>query len=159
MEWMELLVLLDQRQQLALATSQQVNLVEDEANLGRRMLQHLEGKLIALIELAGRVHDQENNVAAFQGLTHLDHHLAAQRAVWLVHAWSVDQHDLRGVAAFAFGQIDDALNSIARGLRLGRDDREFFAYERIEQRGLASVGAAEDADKTGAERHKEASSY
>jgi len=39
-------------------------------------------------------------------------------------------------------------------LRLGRNDSELFANESVEQRGLASVRAAEDADETGAERHK-----
>ncbi len=50
-ECMQLLVLLDQRQQLAFAASQQINFVKDEADFRRRMLQHLYGKLIALIEL------------------------------------------------------------------------------------------------------------
>ena len=118
------------------------------------MLQHLDGELIALIQFARSIHDQQDKIAAFQRLAHFDHHLAAERTVRLVYARSIDQNDLRGVAAFALGQIDDALNSIARGLRFGRDDGEFFAHESIEQRGLAGVRAAENADKTGAERHR-----
>src|SRR4029077_14996366 len=102
------------------------------------------------------VHDEEDYIAALQSLSHLDHHLAAEGTVRLMHAGSVDQDDLRGVAAFAFEQVDDALNPIARGLRFGRDDRELFTHESIEQRGLAGVRAAEDADKTGAEGHKDA---
>src|SRR5258706_4190311 len=120
------------------------------------MLQHLYGEFIALIELAGCVHDQEDNVASFQSFTHLDHHLATKGTIRLAYARSIDQYDLRPalVSALAFGQVDDALDPIARGLRFGRDDREFFAHERIEQRGLAGVGTTEDADKTGAERHR-----
>src|SRR5258706_791844 len=120
------------------------------------MLQHLYGEFIALIELSGCVHNEEDNVAAFESLPHFDHHLAAERAVGLVYARSIDQYDLRPalVSTLAFGQVDDALDPIARGLRFGRDDREFFAHERIEQRGLAGVGTTEDAAKTGAERHR-----
>ena len=122
------------------------------------MLQHLYGELIAPIQLARRIHDQEHEIAAFQSLPHFDHHLAAQRAVRLVHSGSIDQDNLCGVVAFALRQVDDALDSVACGLRFGRNDCEFFAHESIEQRGLAGVRAAENADKTGAEGHKKASS-
>ncbi len=139
------------------AAPQQIHFIKDEANFRRRMLQHLDGELIAPIQLARRIHDQQDKIAAFQSLAHLDHHLAAQRAVRLVNARSIDQDDLRGVPAFALGKVDDALNAVARGLRLGRDDGELFAHKRIEQRGLASVRTAENADETGAEGHKKAS--
>ena len=46
-----------------------------------------------------------------------------------------------------------ALNAVARGLRLGRDDGQLLAHERIEQCGLARVGAAENANETGAKGH------
>src|SRR5713101_5359296 len=107
------------------------------------MFQHLDGELIALIELAGCVHDQEHDVASFQSLAHLDHHLPSQRAVWLVYAWCVDQDDLRACLAFALREMDDALNSVARVLQFGRNDGELFAHESIEHRGLASVRATE----------------
>jgi hypothetical protein len=71
-----------------------------------------------------------------------------------VYARSVDQHDLSAALSFTFWEVDDALNSVARGLGLGRNNRKLFAHKRIEQRGLACVRAAEDANKTGAERHK-----
>ena len=67
----------------------------------------------------------------------------------------VDEHDLSTALPFAFGNVDDALNPVPRGLGLGGNDRELFAYERIEQRGLARVGAAENTNETGAEWHKE----
>ena len=153
---MQLLVLLDQRQQLALAAAQQVNLVKHEANFCRRMFQHLDRELIALIQLARCVHDQQDNVATFHSLAHLDHHLAAEGAVRLVYAGSIDQDDLRAALVFTFtlGNIDDALDPVACGLRLRRDDREFFAHKRIEQRGLARVRATENANKTGVEGHR-----
>src|ERR1700722_11952165 len=118
------------------------------------MLQHLNGKLIALIELARCIHDQQHNVAALQSLAHLDHHLSSERAVWFVDARCIDQNDLRATLIFAFGNVDDALNPITRGLRLRRNDRKLFAHESIEQRGLACVWTAEDANKTRTEGHK-----
>src|SRR6266436_1688381 len=101
------------------------------------MLQHLDGELVALIQFAGRVHDKQHDVAALQRLANLDHHLAAQRTIRLVYAGSVDEYDLRGVAAFAFRQVDNALDSVARGLWFRRNDRQSFAPERSSQRGLA----------------------
>src|SRR6267154_1806278 len=123
------------------------------------MFQHLDGEFIALIKFAGCIHNQEDDVAAFQGLAHLDHHFPPQRTVWLVYARCIDQDDLRTTLAFALGNIDDALNSVTRSLRLGRNNGELFAHKSIEQRGLASVRTAENTHKTGAEGHrKEASS-
>jgi hypothetical protein len=55
------------------------------------------------------------------------------------------------VFTFTLGNIDNALDPVARGLRLRRDDRELFAHERIQQRGLARVRATENANKTGVE--------
>ena len=93
----------------------------------------------------------KNKIAALEGLAHLDHHFAAERTVWLVYAGSIDEDDLpAGSWPLLLRQVDDSLNSIASGLRLGRDNRQLLADERIEQRGLASVRAAEDANKTGA---------
>ena len=101
----------------------------------------------------------QHEIAAFQRFAHLDHHLAAQRTVGLVHSRSIDQHDLRRRRLpFALGNVNDALNAVARGLRLGRDDGQLLAHQRIEQRGLARVGAAENADETGAEWHREKAS-
>ena len=71
-----------------------------------------------------------------------------------MHARSINQHDLCAALALNLGQVHDALDPVACGLRLGRDDGQLLAHERIEQGGLASVRTTEDADKTGAERHR-----
>ena len=76
------------------------------------------------------------------------HHLAAEDVLGLVDAGRIDQDDLRVVA------IHDALDAIARGLRLGRNDRDLAADERVHQRGFAGVGTADDCDETGFERHE-----
>src|ERR1700722_8735944 len=100
------------------------------------MLQYLYGKFIALIQFAGRVHDQQDEIAAFQSLPHFDHHLAAERTIRLVDARSIDQDNLRRIVTFALRQVEDALDSVASGLRFWRDDGELFAHESIEQRRL-----------------------
>src|ERR1700680_1714322 len=70
-----------------------------------------------------------------------------------MHAGSVDEHDLGPVLAFILRNVNNALNAVARVLRVGRNDRQLFAHERIEQGGLARVRAAENANETGAEWH------
>src|SRR5208283_3348736 len=106
------------------------------------------------IKLVRDIHDYQHKVAAFERFPYLDHHLAAQRTVWFVHAGSIDEHNLSAALALAFRNMNDALNTVARSLRLGGDDGQFFADQRVEQRGLARVGAAENANKTGAKGHR-----
>src|SRR5258708_35708092 len=100
------------------------------------MSSHLDGELSERIELLGCVPTEEQNLAAFQSFAQPDHHLPAQRTVWLVDAGRVDQNDLRAALSFAFtfGNIDHALNPVARGLRLGRNDGELFTHESIKKR-------------------------
>ncbi len=52
-------------------------------------------------------------------------------------AWRVDEHGLAG------GTVQYAENPVARGVRLGRDNAELFADERIQQRRFADVGPPE----------------
>src|ERR1700733_15041829 len=129
---MQLAVLLDQRQQLALAPTKRVNLIKNEANFGGGVLKHLNRELILLIELASRVHDQQDKIAALQSFANFDHHFASERAVGFVNARGIEQYNLCASLPFALGNVYDALDSIARSLRFGGDDREFFAHERIE---------------------------
>ena len=65
----------------------------------------------------------------------------------------VDQHDLPGLASLLLGDVDDSENAVARGLRLGRNDGQLLADQRIQQRALARVGAAENADESGVKGH------
>ncbi len=65
----------------------------------------------------------------------------------------IDEHDLPGLASFLFSHIDDAENAVARRLRLRRNDGQLLADQRIQQRALARIGAAENADKSGVEGH------
>ena len=80
------------------------------------------------------VHDREHQVATFERLADLDHHLPAEGTIGLVYARSIDENNLRAVAPFALAYMHDALNAVARGLRLRRNDRQLFADQRVEQR-------------------------
>jgi len=77
-------------------------------------------------------------------------HAAIELRGGLVNAGCVDKDDLRGGKFFAFvrGHFNDAKDSVARGLRLGRDDGDLFASEGVEQGALAYVGTTEDGDKS-----------
>ena len=60
----------------------------------------------------------------------------------------IDKNDLRVVA------IQDSLDTIARGLRLGRDDGDFLTDQRVYESGFARVWAANNRDEAGFERHE-----
>src|SRR4029077_15405115 len=53
------------------------------------------------------------------------------------------------------GNVEDALNAVARGLWLRTDDGQPFASQRIEQGGFAGVGPAEDAHESRTKGHVE----
>ena len=71
----------------------------------------------------------------------------------------VYENDLPGRSSFLAGlllggtNIDNPENAVARGLRLRRNDRQFLADQRIQQRALARIGTAENADESGVEGH------
>jgi hypothetical protein len=56
------------------------------------------------------------------------HHLAAENVFRLVNAGRIDENDLRIVA------VDDSLDAVARGLRPRRNDRNFLADQRVDER-------------------------
>jgi hypothetical protein len=76
-------------------------------------------------------------------------HAAVELGGGLVDTGRIDEDDLRAwMAAFARGQFDDAGDAIARGLRLGRDDGDLFAGQRVEQRALPYIGTAENGNES-----------
>jgi len=68
---------------------------------------------VACAELRRRVHDEREDIDALESLFELVHHLAAEHVLGLVNAGRVDEDHLRVVA------IEDALDAVAGGLRLG----------------------------------------
>ena len=76
------------------------------------------------------------------------HHFAVETAIRLVHAGRINENDLAS-GTLAFGlDVENALDVHARGLRLFRDDGDFLADQRIEQRAFTGVGTADDRYKT-----------
>ena len=149
---MPLFVLRDERQQPLFV--ERVNLVQQQEAGLAALLDDVEHELVAGTELRRRIHDQQQQIAAFQRVVHFLHHAPVQRVDGLVNSGSVHQNDLSGGALGLALDVDDSLNAIARGLRLARDDGEFFADQRVQQRGLARVGAADDGDESGAKCHQ-----
>jgi len=135
---MQRLKVRDQRQQRALVRDQ-IDFIEQQKCRRARFLHHIERVGIGFIPPPLGIDDQQNQRAALERLSHLRHHLAAKRRAGLVHAGSVNQHDLSTLAPLLLGDVDDSENTVARSLGLGRDDRELLADQRIEQRALASI--------------------
>jgi len=106
-----------------------------------------EGSTVIGAERLACVEQNREDVDAVQRHFHFFHHLAAERGVGLVQAGRVDEYDL------SVGAVDDALDAVAGGLRVSRDDGHFAADELIDERGLAAVGAAEKSDEAGFEGH------
>ena len=99
-------------------------------------------------EVHGRIGDQRKNIDAFERVLKLVHHLAAENVLGFVDSGRIDEDDLRVVA------IQNSLNAVAGGLRLGRNDGDFASDESIDERGFAGVGAADDCDETGFKWHE-----
>ena len=134
--------------------SQSVDLVQQQKGFLAAPLDDLEHELIAGAELRGRIHDEQQQVAAFQRVVNLFHHAPVKRVDGLVYAGRIDENDLPGRTLAAFrSTLTNPLNAIARGLRLARDDGELFADQRVQQRRFACVGTADDGDESGAECH------
>ena len=85
----------------------------------------------------------EQHVGVRQGAAHEIHHRLLQLVRGLQDAGRVGVDDLEILAR------DDAHDAVACGLRLGGDDREFFAHEGVHQRRFAHVGIADDIYEAG----------
>ena len=70
-----------------------------------------------------------------------------------MHAGRIDEHDLPGLASLLLRDVDNAEDSVARGLGLRRNNGQFLADQRIQQSTLAGIGAAENADESGMKGH------
>ena len=91
-------------------------------------------------EAVGGVDDEEDGVAALEGVEDFLHHAAVELGFGAVDAGSVDEDDLCGEVAgdafffFARGHFEDALDAGACGLRLVGHDRQLLPEEGVEQR-------------------------
>ena len=107
-----------------------------------------DGEAVARAEVHGRIGNQRENIDAFERVLKIVHHLAAEHIFRLVDSWRIDQDDLRVVA------IQDSLDAVASGLRLGRNDCDLAPHQSIQEGRLPGVGPADDGDETGFERHE-----
>src|SRR5580658_2752923 len=158
LELMQGLELRDQREQLTLV-GEQINFVEQQENRRVRFFRQVEDEAVISVPLLLGIDNHENQFATFERLAYLGHHLASERRTGAVNSGRVDENDLSGLASFQLRlllgriDIDDAKNAVARGLRLGRNDGQLLADQRIQQRALARIGAAEDANESGVKGH------
>ena len=94
--------------------------------------------------LLDRVHQQQHRIGALRAFPGGIHHRAVEPPLGREDAGRVDQDHLRvGIGSF---MQRDAEHPRARGLRLGADDRDLLADQRVHQRGFARVGRAENGD-------------
>ncbi len=105
------------------------------------------------LDAARCVHEDQDEVAGFEGFVDLLQHAAVEMRAGLVDAGSIDKDDLRSrMHALARRNLDDSGDAVTGGLRLGGDDGDFFAGEGVEQRAFADVGPAEYGDESGFQR-------
>ena len=145
-------VVLDDRQQ-SFFVAQQIDFIEQQEDGRPGLLRHFQRKFIFSTEPLGDIDDQQDEIAAFQGLAHLDHHLPAQGTVGLVDAGSIDEDDLRAPAFPLLGNVNDAQNPVAGSLGLRADDGEALTDQRVQQCRLARIRATQNAYEAGVEGH------
>ena len=110
--------------------------------------------MITLLKFPGGINDQKNQIAAFESLVYLGHHLAAERTVGPVHSGGINEDYLPVRISFPLRNFENSQNAIARGLRLGADDGQFLPNQRVQQCRFASVRAAENANESGMKGHR-----
>ena len=84
------------------------------------------------------IDDVDDDIDSFERVTDFVVKVLDQLAgLGLEDAGRVHKNDL------PFGAVDDAVDGFAGGLRFGGDDGDLGAHQRVEQRGLADIGAAD----------------
>ena len=143
-EFVNLLVLRDQRQQAGLLFHQ-IDFVEHQHH-GRPAFAHQVHRAPVLFahRLRG-VHHQQQQVAFLQGGANRVHHALVERGIGLVDPGCIDEHDLR------FGPRDHALYGGAGGLRFVRHDGHLLPHQGVQQRRLSRVGPPHQRNETGPE--------
>ena len=93
------------------------------------------GRTVALLHGVG---DVEDDVGVGHGAGHEFHHRLLQFVTGFEDARRVGVDDLEIFAG------DDAHDAVARGLRLGGDDRQFFADQSVHQCRFSDIGISDD---------------
>ena len=109
------------------------------------------GRLAGRFQLhsPARIHQHQNHIARLERLVHFLQHAPVELRSGLVNARRIHKNDLRrGMNLLARSHFQHADDAVARGLRLGRDNGDLFAGERVQQRAFAGIGPAENCNKS-----------
>ena len=145
-------VTIDNLEQLPLVNK--IDLIQEQDHRRTHVLEQLENKLVALAERLRSINDQKSHIALLERSAHFTHHPAAQRRIGLMHARSIDQHNLSRRSSLPALHVDVSLDAMPRSLRLVRNDRDLFANQRIQQRRLSRIGTTDNGDEAGSKGHK-----
>ena len=133
---------LRQRQQLRLLD--QIDLVEDQHLRLPDLFELLQQRLGVVVEARLGVDQHRDDVGVVRAAPGGRHHGAVEPPPRRENSRRVEEHEL-GAALHR-----DAAQQRARGLHLGRDDRDLAADQRIDQRRFAGVGRADQRDEAAA---------
>ena len=120
-----------------------IELVRDQQR-GYRRRNQVEHLLVVRAEAAGFDHEQDRVDRTQRGRDRAVERTVQRAAVLGLETRRVDEDVLR-----VFQRMN-AGDAMARGLRLARRDTDFLADQRVHQRGLADVRAADDRDHAAA---------
>jgi hypothetical protein len=134
--------LLDEGQQLGLV-GEAVDLVDHQQHR-RGGRQHAQDFGFATAPVAGLDHQQDDIDIGEAGRDAAVHQSVERVLVRHLEAGRIDEDELRIVGG------EDAVDAMARGLRLFRGDADLGADQAVGQRGLADVGPADDSQVAGA---------
>src|ERR1700685_263796 len=116
----------DQRQQFALV-GYEINFVNQQKDRSVGLFCDVESERVFGLPLFPGVDDHQDQVATLERLAHFGHHFPSQRRTVTMNSGRIDQYDLSGFSSLVLGDIDDAKNTVARGLWLGWDACQVFA--------------------------------
>ena len=128
----------------------QVDLVQHQDFLVINGCQPGEDRVGFLVNAFARIEQHADQIGIVRPTPCRRHHRAVEPPLRREDSGGVDQNDLRVVFDH------DAADQGAGGLHLARDDRDLGADQRVDQRGLADIGGADQRDEatTGRGRHR-----
>ncbi len=121
-----------------------VDLVDDDDGIAAAVLDALEHGRVFLAEAQGFDHEDHEVRIGQRGGRRAVHGAVERATLAQVQAGRVDEGELHARA------VQHAQHAMPRGLRARRHDGQLFADERVQQRGFADVGTADDRREPGA---------
>ncbi len=103
-----------------------VHLVEYQNAFAGEALSAVEEQFIGVGQRPAGIHHQEQHINAFEGSRDFAHHLAAEGGLRGMQAGRINKDDL------PLRPRDNALNAVARCLRLGGDDGHLLPNQTID---------------------------